>query len=96
MIIGDADIAFDLLVKRSKIFSDRPPLAFSGEMIGWDNAPSHMSYSGRLLEHRRQYHQIIGTKDSISRFHHIQELEMHYFLLRVLDDSLSLNESIRL
>lgn len=96
VVLNDIDVVFELLDKRSRIFSDRPSLTFSGEMIGWNRSPSHMSYTNRLTAHRRQMHQIIGTKDGISRFYPLQELEMRRFLLHVLNDPKDLFKSIHL
>lgn len=78
------------------MFSDRPSLTFSGEMIGWDRSPSHMNFTNRFMTHRRQMHQTIGTKNGVSRFYPLQELEIRRFLLHILNEPTNLFKSIHL
>lgn len=96
IIINDVDTAYELHDKRAKNSSDRPTMTFSGEMLGWNNSPTHMSYSERLLKHRKQLHQIIGTKNGVSRFNHLQEVEIRRFLLRNLNKSTEFFHNIKL
>lgn len=94
--INDVDIALELLEKKSKISSDRPSMTFSGDMVGWSKAPTHMNYGDRLLIHRKQIHQVIGTKGGVSRFSSLQEIEIRRFLLNTLVDPAKLFRGIHL
>ena len=94
--INDVDIALELLEKKSKISSDRPSMTFSGDMVGWSKAPTHMNYGDRLLIHRKQIHQVIGTKSGVSRFSSLQEIEIRRFLLNILVDPAKLFQGIHL
>ncbi|KAK7678470.1 hypothetical protein QCA50_018530 [Cerrena zonata] len=56
IILGSAQAAFDLLDKRSDIYSDRPTSVMQ-KMMFWDWAISLMPYTQTWREHRREFHQ---------------------------------------
>ncbi|KAF4120606.1 Cytochrome P450, partial [Geosmithia morbida] len=85
VIINDAQIAAELLEKRSSKHSSRPKQTFAGEMIGWDNSLALLPYNDRLRTYRMHMNRIIGTKPAASQFHSLQEAEVGHFLLHLLD-----------
>ena len=92
VIVNDVDVALDLLEKKSKITSDSPPPDICERNDKMKKSPSHMEYASRL--HRKQIHQIIGAKSGVSRFYLLQEIAMHRFLLRVLNDPTGLFKNV--
>ena len=95
IIINDARIAFDLLEKRSSIYSDRPRMVFGGEMCGWEHALSSQHYTDRFRAYRKNIHNTIGTKNAVSRYYPHQETEVRRFLYRVLEEPEKLLHHIR-
>ncbi|KAH8103584.1 hypothetical protein BXZ70DRAFT_740757 [Cristinia sonorae] len=55
-IIGSAEVAFDLMDKRSNIYSNRPIFVLA-KMIGWHFNTAAMPYSDLRRAHRRIFHQ---------------------------------------
>ncbi|KAA1470219.1 cytochrome P450 [Dentipellis sp. KUC8613] len=53
LVIGDYQIAVDLLEKRSAIYSDRPPLVLFTELGGWGRAMPLLRYGPMLRKHRK-------------------------------------------
>ncbi|EJC98991.1 cytochrome P450 [Fomitiporia mediterranea MF3/22] len=96
IIINDHRIAFELMEKRSAVYSSRPRMVFAGEMIGWENALSSLTYSSdRLRAYRKNIRSFLGTKQSLTRFGDLQDMEARRFLLRVLDEPAKLIQHIR-
>ncbi len=70
----------ELLEKKSRIYSDRPVMPMAGELMGWKDTLPFLQYGQRLRNHRRMFHQVIGTYEAMSKFHHVEEEETHRFL----------------
>ncbi|GCB27763.1 O-methylsterigmatocystin oxidoreductase [Aspergillus awamori] len=86
IILHDAQIAIELLEKRSLKYSSRPQPVFVGEMIGWKDTLGMQPYNARFRAYRKAMHQVLGTKALVSRFDTLQELEARRLLRRVLED----------
>ncbi|EJC98992.1 cytochrome P450 monooxygenase [Fomitiporia mediterranea MF3/22] len=95
VIISDKQIAFDLMDKRSTITSSRPGMVFAGEMVGWENALSSLTYSDRFRAYRKNVRMHLGTKQAVSRLNLLQDIEVRRFLLRVLEEPDKLFHHIR-
>ncbi|KAH8897936.1 cytochrome protein [Thozetella sp. PMI_491] len=95
IIINDADIALELMDKRGSKYSARPVMVFGMEMCGWSNALSSQQYTPRFRAYRSRIHKVIGTPSVLSRFYPLQEVEVHRFLLRVLENPAGLLQHIR-
>ncbi|KAK7677333.1 hypothetical protein QCA50_019663 [Cerrena zonata] len=81
VILGSAKAAFELLDKRSDIYSDRPtPIMHKMMSWGWNLAL--MPYSQRWRDHRREFHQHFNQHE-VPKFHQIQLRECRAFLQRV-------------
>ncbi|KAE8421317.1 cytochrome P450 [Aspergillus pseudocaelatus] len=83
VILNDHQVAFDLMEKRSAIYSSRPRMVFAGEMVGWEDALTMQGYSDRFRSYRKAMHRALGTKALMSRFNPLQEVEVRRFLLRI-------------
>ncbi|OJI97944.1 hypothetical protein ASPVEDRAFT_37406 [Aspergillus versicolor CBS 583.65] len=95
VIINDARIAFDLLDKRSNIYSSRPRMIFAGEMVGWEDFLAMQPYSDTFRSYRKAMHRVLGTKNAVAQFNQLQEVEVRRLLLRVLQRPADLNQHIR-
>ncbi|TDL20089.1 cytochrome P450 [Rickenella mellea] len=95
ILINDAQIAYDLLEKKSSIYSDRPSLVFAGEMCGWADGLALLHYGPRFRAHRKNISHIIGTKNAVAQFYPLVEVETRRFLSRVLAQPDMLHSYIR-
>ncbi|EOA83066.1 uncharacterized protein SETTUDRAFT_155669 [Exserohilum turcica Et28A] len=95
VIINDATIALDLLRSRSAIYSSRPSLTFSGEMVGWRHVTAMMPYSDTWKIHRRNIKKITSTATSLAEFDRIQETETAHFLVNLFEAPERLLDHIR-
>ncbi len=70
----------EMLEKKSRIYSDRPVIPMGGELVGWKDTLGLLPYGQRFRSYRKMIHQVIGTHEAMSKFHHIEEMETHRFL----------------
>ncbi|KAL2814360.1 cytochrome P450 [Aspergillus cavernicola] len=95
VILNDSRIAFDLLEKRSNVYSSRPRMTFAGEMVGWEHILAMQTYSDTFRAYRKAMHRVLGTKNVIAQFNSLQHVEVRRFLLRVLEKPRDLVQHIR-
>jgi hypothetical protein len=84
IIINSAEVACDMLDKKSAIYSDRPVLQMAGELVGWKHTLVLLPYGDRFRRYRRLFHNLIGSQAVVKRFFPGEELEARRFLRRVL------------
>lgn len=95
LILNSAKAAFDLLEKKSGVYSDRP-VSVMYELMEWDFDFGLMPYSSRWRDHRRTFHQYFHSR-VVDRYLPIQVSEARVFLRRSLDStSEQLQQSVRL
>ncbi|PYI36822.1 O-methylsterigmatocystin oxidoreductase [Aspergillus indologenus CBS 114.80] len=94
IIINDAQIAVDLLEKRSAIHSSRPQGQFN-HLSGYNEVTSAMAYTDTLRVHRKLFHKQIGSVNSVARYNNFQEAEVGRFMLRSLEAPQDLIPHIR-
>ncbi|KAI9041793.1 cytochrome P450 [Aspergillus affinis] len=97
VIINDAWMAFELLEKRSAIYSSRPKQVMAGELLGWENALALIPYSAKVRSHRRNTSRFIGSRKKVAELplRSLVEAECGHFLLHTFRDSLGLVKYIR-
>lgn len=95
VVLNSKEVAFELLDRRSAIYSSRPNLIFGNEMCGWEDLLATQFYNERLRAYRRPIHALVGTKAGVLRYNELQEVEVHRFLLRVLNEPDNLLDHIR-
>jgi hypothetical protein len=64
-------------------------------MCGWGDLLATQFYNERLRAYRRPIHALVGTKTGVLRYNDLQEVEVHRFLLRVLNKPADLLDHIR-
>jgi hypothetical protein len=95
IIINDAQVATDVLEKRSSLNSSRPRLVFANEMVGWGDVLVGQIPSNRFRAYRKAIHGVIGTKGAVAKFNSVQDIEVRRFLLRTLEKPKDLFQHIR-
>ncbi|KII91146.1 hypothetical protein PLICRDRAFT_51332 [Plicaturopsis crispa FD-325 SS-3] len=83
VIINSWEVAADMLDKKSLIYSDRPVLPMTGELMGWRDSFVFYRYGARLRRARKQFHQTLGPRN-VKQFQPLEERETRGFLQRVL------------
>lgn len=94
IILNDAQLAVQLLEKRSAIYSLRPQQTFT-EMSGWDAILGALRKPEAVRKTRKHLTREIGSNKSVSSFDPVQQAEVAHFLLRVLDAPYLLQQHIR-
>ncbi|KAI0790962.1 cytochrome P450 [Abortiporus biennis] len=95
LIINSSTIAFDLLEKRSNIYSDRPTSTID-DMLGMDFNVGSMLYSTKWREHRKLFHRFFNST-AIPQYVPEQIRAVRSFLRRTLQNPCSdYAQSVRL
>ncbi|KAJ7655820.1 cytochrome P450 [Mycena polygramma] len=94
-IINSAQVAMDILDKKSSIYSDRPAVPMGGELVGWKNTLVLSPYGDRFRSYRRLAHSLFGSRSTMAGFEPLEELETHRFLKRLHAEPDKLQDHIR-
>jgi hypothetical protein len=84
-IVSSAQVAIEMLEKKSAIYSDRPVMEMGGELVGWKHTLVLLPYGDRFRSYRKMFHQVIGTNAAMANFHPVEEAETHRFLKLLLE-----------
>lgn len=96
VIVNDAQIANDLLVKRSEVYADRPFLYFASHLVGWVEAVGLAGYTERFKAMRKTIVKGIGSSAVLNNvFTRVQEEEAIHFLLHLRQSPEKLFDHIR-
>jgi hypothetical protein len=87
VVINSPDIAFELLDKRSSIYSDRPHFQMAGELAGFKNLLALLQYGERLRRYRRILYGWVGSPKAVVSHHVTQETESKRLLRRIYENS---------
>ncbi|GAW21489.1 hypothetical protein ANO14919_110100 [Xylariales sp. No.14919] len=85
VIIHSAELALELLEKKSLIYSGRPNFVFA-DMIGWAETTPLLQYNKKHRLSRKQTHTFVGTQSAAGHYLGLQEMEAHRFLFRILQE----------
>ncbi|OBZ76382.1 O-methylsterigmatocystin oxidoreductase [Grifola frondosa] len=83
VVLNSSQHAFDVLEKKSAIYSDRPTIVVGGEMIGWNRALVLLPYGNTFREYRRLLFQLIGTRQSVTLLHPFLDEQTRNFIVRL-------------
>jgi hypothetical protein len=96
VLINDAQIALELLTNRAAIYSARPHMHFSSEMIGWKQALAFSGYTDTFKLHRKNIAKVAGSTAALTKvFDRVQEEEAARFVLNVLESPENLFDHIK-
>jgi len=84
VILGTADTAWDLLEKRSEIYSSRPRFIVAGEILSDNNRGLMLPYGPSWRKWRRSQHSSLHTRAALS-YKPIQSLESKLAMYQILE-----------
>jgi cytochrome P450 len=88
------EAAFDLLDKRGSIYSDKPYLVMTGELVGCKRMVAFTGYGDESKRQRRLMHRALGIQ-TIAKYNPLVEYETKAFLHRLLLDSSNYSKNLR-
>jgi cytochrome P450 len=86
IFLHDAEAVSDLLEKRSRVTSSRPYMEFAYNLAGYGGYLTSQSYTDNFRLQRKLMHQQLGTRKLVDRYSSIQETEVAYLLVRILEE----------
>ena len=89
VIINSYKHAYELLEKRSGIYSDRPHMIMAGDIVGWDQILVLLRYGSEFREYRRLMARVLGSRKSVEAFVPIIEEQTGKLLVRLLREPAS-------
>ena len=84
VVINSYKHAYELLEKRSAIYSDRPHMIMAGDIVGWDQILVLLRYGNQFQEYRRLMARVLGSRKSVESFVPIIEEQTGKLLSRLL------------
>ncbi|EMD32352.1 hypothetical protein CERSUDRAFT_161722, partial [Gelatoporia subvermispora B] len=95
VILNSPKLAFNMLDKKSSIYSDHPTLTMGGELTGWDRTLALFRYGNVFHETRRLLSQLIGSRKHLEKFHGHLETETRKFLYRLMRHPDNVGKQVR-
>ncbi|KAG1878399.1 cytochrome P450 [Suillus tomentosus] len=96
VVLNSVESAVEMLDKKSSIYSDRPVVPMTGELMGYGQTLAYLCYGERFRLFRKNCHRIFGSRAALVDYHPIEEMEAHRFLKRVLAKPDRLQAYVRL
>ncbi|EIM80470.1 cytochrome P450 [Stereum hirsutum FP-91666 SS1] len=93
-IINSAEVALDLLDKRSAIYSERPSMVMVKELMGWEFNMGFQSYTPTYRKHRENFTRGFSPKAS-ENYQHLQTREIILCLRKLLENPEKFDEHLR-
>jgi hypothetical protein len=94
-VLNSAKTAVDMLDKKSSIYSDRPIVPMSGELMGYGQTLPFLRYGERFRLFRKNCHRIVGSRSTLVVYQSMEEMETRLFLKRALAEPDNLQTHIR-
>ncbi|BCS04512.1 cytochrome P450 [Aspergillus luchuensis] len=94
VVLNDADMALEMLEKRSAKHSSRPHLPIA-ELSGWDKTLGLLPYNNRFRAYRKATYRELGSVNAAGKFDGIVDKEVTRFLLRVIHSPNNLVNHLR-
>ncbi|KZT07466.1 cytochrome P450 [Laetiporus sulphureus 93-53] len=95
IIINSAEVARDLLDKRSSIYSDRPHLVMAGDLVGYSEGFALKPYGESFRRQRKLIKQDFA-QGTVPRYFHLQETDARKLVQALLDDPSSLARQLKM
>ncbi|TFK48758.1 cytochrome P450 [Heliocybe sulcata] len=95
IFLNSPQVAYELLDKKSLIYSDRPVLPMASELVGWAKTLALIQFGDEFKARRKLIHSFMGTHSSADQLAPIEEHEVKTFLKSVLNDPPQFVEAIR-
>ncbi|KAF7343718.1 Cytochrome P450 [Mycena sanguinolenta] len=94
ILLNSESAVLDLLERRSAIYSDRPQLCMSGELVGWSGSVPMITYGDRHREYRKLLNEALASR-KLEELHAIEEEKAFEFLQLLTRDSTSFSAHAR-
>jgi cytochrome P450 len=95
VILNTPKAVFDLLDKRSAIYSERPFFHFAGPVLGLDRGTALLQHNETHKRSRRHLLQTMGP-GAVKRYWGLQQYETARFLQRSINEPDTLSSQIKL
>ncbi|KAJ6483442.1 cytochrome P450 [Mycena sanguinolenta] len=86
ILLNSESAVLDLLERRSSIYSDRPQLCMSGELVGWSGSVPMITYGDRHREYRKLLNEALAPR-KVEEFHAMEEEKAFEYLKLLTKDS---------
>lgn len=96
VILGSLEATLDLLEKRSAIYSDRPYLALTGDLVGHQRTIPLCPYGDRMKKLRRLFTKTLGTRQLVESFEPMIGESLQDLMLNLLESPDKYREHILL
>lgn len=80
VVLNNAEYAHNMLVKKSRIYSDRPVLTMAGTLVGLDRDPTLVRYGPMWIKYRRHFNHFMGTPAKVAVFSELFHEEVSKFV----------------
>ncbi|KAJ4481158.1 cytochrome P450 [Lentinula aciculospora] len=94
VVLNSLDAAQNLLHQRSSIYSDRPNFVLFNDLMGWQNASTHVRYGPRFRRHRRFIHQTFNQR-AVETLRGVQEKEICHLIQGLMDEPEQVTQHLR-
>ncbi|KAJ3487101.1 hypothetical protein NLI96_g3767 [Meripilus lineatus] len=85
IMINSAEVAQDLMEKRSANYSDRPPFILQCDLMGWHSMPILMRYTPHYRKLRKWLHEAFMSKATLKTYIPIQRRETYVLLAGLMN-----------
>ena len=96
IILNTSRVISDLMDKRQAIYSDRPQMRFSGELVGWNATLGATDCGESFRGQRRAMHRVMGSQDLVRRFWEVVDVEAKRFVRRAVGDVRNWEHHVRM
>lgn len=84
IVLNSVKTAMEMMDNKSILYSERPVLPMSGELVGWKDSLPFLPYGDLFRQQRKNLHRVIGSRAAVDVYNEIGEAKTHQFLKRVL------------
>lgn len=84
IVLNSVKTAMEMMDNKSILYSERPVLPMSGELVGWKDSLPFLPYGDLFRQQRKNLHRVIGSRATVGVYNEIGEAKTHQFLKRVL------------
>jgi hypothetical protein len=84
IVLNSVKTAMEMMDNKSILYSERPVLPMSGELVGWKDSLPFLPYGDLFRQQCKNLHRVIGSRAAVGIYNEIGEAKTHQFLKCVL------------
>ncbi|KIJ56796.1 hypothetical protein M422DRAFT_57427 [Sphaerobolus stellatus SS14] len=84
VILNDPKYAEEMLDKKGRLYSERPRLMMTGELLGWGEGPALINFNSTWSEYRRLMALFMGSRNRVAAFNGLFQKGAHELVRRML------------